>query len=240
MFLPDIPTGPSGVEECLLAWFQQFLSRPPTAGVFEVEAKLGRFVDKNSGGRISLPVHSETILDESSLWFRFESDIPVALHRHFNGLLNKEVSKGRLTYKHVRTVDNIYRGDAPKSKCRVTVDEKGNYVECIEKRRVADMAIFFPNAPFDVRISINEEVPMMRPTGSPFMDRRKDRMSYVLAADDSTSLQVDLTQVRQSGEATPRHELEMEFINPKNLASSAKSVSAFYAAIRNVVRATAI
>ena len=239
MFLPDIPTAPSGVEECLQSWFQQFLSRPPTAGVFEVEAKLGRFVDKSSGGRISLPVYSETVLNESSSWYRFESDIPIALHRHFNNLLNSEVSKKRLTYKHTRTVDNIYRGGGM-SKCRVTVDEKGDFVECIEKRRVADMAIFFPNAPFDIRISINEEVPMAKPTGSPSMDRRKDRLSYVLAKDETSTLQVDLTQVRQSGETSARHELEMEFLNPQYLASSPKSVSGFYAAIRNIVRATAI
>lgn len=235
MFLPDIQTAPSGVEECLQSWLHQFLSRAPSAGVYEVEAKLGRFLDKTTGERINLPVYSETILSESSNWYRFESDIPVALHRHFNSLLNKEVSKSRLSYKHVRSVDSVYSSGS--SKCRVTTDEKGNFIECIEKRRVSDLAIFFPNAPFDVRISINQEAPVPRPAGSPFMDRRKDRMSYILA---EHGLQVDLTQVRQSGEASPRHELEMEFLQPQLLASSTKSTNAFYLAIRNIIRATAI
>lgn len=239
MFLPDIPTAPSGVEECLFSWFQQYLAKAPSAGAYEVEAKLGRLLDKSTGSRIHMPILSEVVLNESSSWYRFESDIPVALHRHFNSLLNDEVAKKRLTYKHIRTVDSIYSG-AGLSKCRVTWDDKGNFVECIEKRRVADLAIFFPNAPFDIRISINEEVPMAKPVGMASMERRKDRMSYVLSCDDSTSLQVDLTQVKQSGESVARHEMEMEFLSPRILASSTKSVSAFFAAIRNIVKTTAV
>jgi hypothetical protein len=239
MFLPDVPITSSVIDERLSEWFRQHLTRPPLSGQYEVEAKLGLLMYKNSSQRISLQDTTETVLYDSSM-YRFESNIPLDLHRRFNGLLNSEVSKGRLSYRHTRTVDQMYRGSSyGHDKVRVTRDQGGRMVACIEKKRVADLAIFFPEAPFDVRISINVEIPLEGPSGFPEIERKKDRMSYVFLGKESR-IQLDLTQVKQSGEDFPRHELELEVIDPVILASSSKAVTSFSASLRNIVRAAAV
>lgn len=236
MFFPELNTVNSGLEELLFKWLQRFLVNGPRRGQFEIEAKLGYLVDKTTGNRVCLPVCSETILSDDGSWYRFESNIPTALHKHFNLLLNEQVSRRKLTYKHTKTVDILYKGLDSKNKARKTVDETDKLIECIEKRRISDIAIFFPNAPFDIRISINEEIPITpsQLSGSPLFERRKDRVSYT----SPLGMQLDLTQVKQSGET--KHELEIEVIDATSMVGSPQATRSFIDTIRNVINATSI
>ncbi|KAF8513759.1 CYTH-like domain-containing protein [Gautieria morchelliformis] len=184
----------------------------------EIEAKVGILRDE-SGQRLRLPVGVETILTPDSPVFKFESNMSLIQHRHYNTMLNNLISEPSpadgprtpLKHNHTRLVDSFY--PPPKGlreRLRVTVDEKtGKVVQCIRKVRLGDLNIYSPKRNADWRISVNLELPAQQPMGTPLSTRRKDRMTYT-----HQYCNIDLTQVQQSAThkqpATLLHELEIE------------------------------
>ena len=226
----------SHLESLLGDWLSKFAV--PGSGHVEIEAKIGVLLDKNTGRRINLPIQTEAVLNDAfTSNCRFESDIPAALHKHMNKLLNNEVSLGRLQYRHTKTLDKMYRNSISPDKVRVTVDESGNVIECIVKRRLSDLHIHFPQNHFDIRISVNEEIKSSPPYGTPVLERKKDRISYT-AESSGLKCQLDLTQVKQTGESMFRHELEIEVLNLADFASQKDLASPFLSCIRNILNAT--
>ncbi|RCH80349.1 mRNA-capping enzyme subunit beta, partial [Rhizopus stolonifer] len=188
-----------------------------------IEAKLGVLIDKQTNERIAIEALSETIIDpRHARYYRFESNMTLEQHRHFNNMLNDLVNKTqareykgeRIKYKHTIETDRFYEMPNSRQKCRVTTDKEGKIVPhgIIEKQRVADLNIHAPNQLLDYRISINIEKPQPKPTTSPSFERNKDRISY-----QHGNIAFDLTQVK--GPDTPtRHELELEFADASLLA----------------------
>ena len=150
-------------------------------------------------------------------WYRFESDLPVSLHRTINGLLNEQVGRypGSWRYRHERTSDLLYL-TPQRRKVRVTREAGpgGRLLGVMEKRRVADLSLHVPASPVDVRISVNTETRITAPPEDTLrswtleLERQKDRRTY----EYDHWLQVDLTQVVQ-GPHDVRHELELELVN---------------------------
>ncbi|KAJ2847098.1 mRNA-capping enzyme subunit beta [Coemansia brasiliensis] len=172
----------------------------------EIEGKLGQFIDKRTGQRISLPVISEAVLSEDKN-MRFESNMTVQQHAMFNKLLNQRVDEtrradfkgSRIEYMHTREIDHFYRIN--NTRIRVTRDKESNRVlGVITKNKVADLNIYSPRTKLDIRITINEEHPLEMPdteSHKPILERHKDRLSY---KQDIWSF--DLTQV-----VSPEHEI---------------------------------
>jgi len=208
-------------------------TRPDVGGHVEVEAKVGLLVDKGSGQRLALPVLVETILKPNEIDCQFESNMSAMQHKHFNTLLNnlKAASaqsshpSSPLAYSHKYLLDSFYPPDNQyeREKIRVTRDEKTKAVtECVRKLRLGDLNIYSPKRAADWRISVNLEIPVAHPVGTPTHSRRKDRMSY-----SHEEFNIDLTQVTSSSStnAPPEllHELELEIARPELLlATSAK------------------
>ncbi|KAH9925358.1 mRNA triphosphatase CET1 [Epithele typhae] len=172
-------------------------TRPPDAGgAVEVEAKIGVLKDRSSGQRIQLPVLVETILQPNGLDMRFESNMTGRQHQHFNKLLNQlklDQPALEISYEHLHLLDNFFapEGGGRGEKIRVTRDEKTGQVRaCVRKVRLADLNIFCPKRAVDWRVSVNLEIPVPPPIGTPSHSRRKDRMSYT-----HQEFVVDLTQV---------------------------------------------
>lgn len=110
---------------------------------------------------------------------RFESNMSLKQHHHFNQILNLQASEAShssytgapIKYKHTREIDSFYPPPPSassdghnKTKVRVTRDEKTGQVKnengrpaSIEKTRIADMNIFSPKRGFDFRISVSVE-----------------------------------------------------------------------------------
>ncbi|KAJ6508934.1 mRNA capping enzyme [Mycena sanguinolenta] len=207
-------------------------NRPPDLqGKVEVEAKVGLLRDRDTSQRLMLPVLVETIIAPDSIPLRFESNMSVAQHKHYNTRLNElKISSAQpgfpstpLAYTHLHLVDSFYPTDNPhdKEKIRVTRDEKtGAVVECMRKIRLGDLNIFSPKRAADWRISVNIEVPVSHPVGSPTHTRKKDRMSY-----SHEEFCIDLTQVHasMSSNSPPDilHELEIEIARPQFLLATA-------------------
>ncbi|KAI9505171.1 mRNA-capping enzyme subunit beta [Coemansia spiralis] len=202
----------------------------------EIEGKLGRIVDKNSGQRINLPVVSETALSDDKA-IRFESNMTLQQHATFNRLLNQRVDEtrrpefrgSRIEYSHTKEIDHFYKLDG--TRIRVTTDkESGQVIAVITKTKIADLNIYSPRTKLDIRISINEEKTLEKPDTDaikPLLERHKDRLSY---KQDLWSF--DLTQVispeQERGPVNPyalgppkttpavtTHELELEVARPE-------------------------
>ncbi|KAH6912667.1 CYTH-like domain-containing protein [Coprinopsis sp. MPI-PUGE-AT-0042] len=183
-------------------------------GLVEVEAKVGVLREPRSGARIHVPVLVESVLQPDALDVRFESNMSVTQHRHYNQLLNNLKTSSDspshpaspVEYSHLYLIDTsstptpqmtLTNGDRRLrggDKIRVTRDEKTNSV--VHPKRSADW-----------RISVNLEVPctLLQPGLLEFM--------------------IDLTQVvsHTSPGAPPQtsHELELEVSRPELLLATA-------------------
>ncbi|KAL9538324.1 hypothetical protein MBANPS3_011017 [Mucor bainieri] len=190
----------------------------------EIEAKLGVLIEKRTNQRINMGALSETNYMRQ---YRFESNMPLEQHRHFNKILNDMVNKTqareyrgeRIKYKHTIETDKFYEIPHTRKKLRVTTESAtGKIVPngIIEKVRVADLNIHAPNQALDFRISINRELPRTKPNSDSVFERNKDRISY-----QHGGIAFDLTQVKGAADKDPdvRHELELEFADANLLAT---------------------
>ncbi|KAL6701488.1 hypothetical protein J3F84DRAFT_10035 [Trichoderma pleuroticola] len=155
---------------------------------FEIEAKLGTLIDKDTNQRVDRFVATECILDDNGR-VAFRSSMTEAHHKSFNDFLNNVViqtdprnpnggaKRIPVIYKHRREIDRFFdlppemHGHLPgcvrarlgsrsrNVRVRVTYDQKTNHIlNKIIKARVADIDIHMPMAPMDCRISINLEM----------------------------------------------------------------------------------
>ncbi|KAG9227475.1 hypothetical protein PLEOSDRAFT_1046018 [Pleurotus ostreatus PC15] len=204
------------------------MTRPNMPGQVEVEAKIGVLRDL-SGSRLSLPVLVETILVPDTIECRFESNMSMHQHKHYNNLLNNLMNTSHqsnrpsppLEYNHLHLIDTFYPVEGQRQKVRVTREEQsGKVQECMKKIRLGDLNIYSPKRAADWRVSVNLEVPVPHPVGSASLTRRKDRLSY-----SHEEYKIDLTQVTSttSPNAPPQviHELEIEIARSELLLSTA-------------------
>lgn len=91
---------------------------PQSNGQLEIEAKIGKLIDKRTHDRLRLPVSTEVLIDDGTD-VAFESTMTEEQHALFNKLLNDAVQQSRvggkagrprvpMEYKHTREVDTFY------------------------------------------------------------------------------------------------------------------------------------
>ncbi|KAL7750030.1 mRNA-capping enzyme subunit beta [Sorochytrium milnesiophthora] len=187
----------------------QALANPNGGTEVEIEAKLGRLVWGNRpagpstpGVRIDVPVFCETVINMRDI--RFESDMTMVQHSHYNQMLNNLVgqSSSRIKYKHVREVDRFYQEPGPgKSKVRATYTQDTNaLVAVVRKHAIKHLNVYVPTALLDYRITVNIEQTVDLPKGiAPDFQRMKDRIMYT-----HEIVRVDLTQVKTNDKKGPR------------------------------------
>ncbi|KAF5022561.1 hypothetical protein F66182_5394 [Fusarium sp. NRRL 66182] len=153
---------------------------------FEIEAKLGTLIDKDTNHRVDRGIASECLLLDSHR-VAFKSSMTEAAHKKNNDFLNEIVKvthprgpmgghRVPVVYKHRREIDRFFElppdlqaripgcmrsrlGSRKSVRVRVTYDQKTQEVlGKIIKARVADIDIHFPGLPMDCRISINLEM----------------------------------------------------------------------------------
>ncbi|KAI1840077.1 hypothetical protein JX266_013727 [Neoarthrinium moseri] len=154
---------------------------------WEIEAKFGTIIDRQTNHRVHYPVNGECIMTEEAN-IAFRSSMTLAQHRSYNEWLNallatthprnpnnKPYQHVPISYKHRKEVDHFYelpsalyqRVPAALSslaqskqplKARVTTNqETGDVIAKIIKARIVDLNIHLPMTQFDCRISINLE-----------------------------------------------------------------------------------
>ncbi|KAH8655947.1 CYTH-like domain-containing protein [Ilyonectria robusta] len=152
---------------------------------FEIEAKLGTLIDKDTNHRVDRLLDSECVLHDSP---RIAFRSSMTEHKYFNDFLNQTViqtdprapngnTRVQVLYKHRREIDRFFElpsdlqgrlpgcmrarlGSRSKNvRVRVTYDQKTREVlGKIIKARVADINLHMPMCPMDCRISINLEM----------------------------------------------------------------------------------
>ncbi|KAK5170051.1 hypothetical protein LTR04_004869 [Oleoguttula sp. CCFEE 6159] len=149
----------------------------------EIEAKLGRLVDRSTKERIQLPVETATVINRDYL-VEFQSSMTEKKHKTLNSFLNKCVQDSynrsgqkqhAVRYEHRYERDtfqefssagvsslpaNIQRNLNPahRAKIRTTTNTKtGEQIAKILKARLADLHIYSPSTEFDYRISVSLE-----------------------------------------------------------------------------------
>ncbi|KAF2103156.1 mRNA triphosphatase CET1 [Rhizodiscina lignyota] len=155
---------------------------PPAIAHWEIEAKLGKIINKMTGERLDLGIQTEAVLRPNVHDVRFESGVTPQQYQRLNQYLNEatrlSMGKGRvpITYKHPRETDAFYELNQTgylqlpqmarqvinpnhKRKMRITTDSKTNQITAkIVKARVADIDILRPDNDLDLRISVNLEI----------------------------------------------------------------------------------
>ncbi|KAG8733534.1 mRNA-capping enzyme subunit beta [Ceratobasidium sp. 423] len=152
------------VAQQVCSWIEHFTQNLNPEHV-EIEAKLGVIIDKGSNARLRGLSLTECVLPPNlPIDTRFESNMPLQAHKHYNELLNKLVAQvvpgqPRVKYSHTKLVDEFY-GEGHGEKTRVTRDEKtGEVAACVRKKRIANLDVHSPKQGVDWRISINLEEP---------------------------------------------------------------------------------
>lgn len=147
---------------------------------FEIEAKLGKVIDRHTHNRLSLPVHTDTVLSPHAIDTAFESALTktqyARLNKYMNDLAGHSMRPGRskIKYSHPKQVDKFYQltragfealpievremmDPNHRPKLRITTDPSGTEKDRIVKIRVGDLEIYCPQNEFDIRISVNLE-----------------------------------------------------------------------------------
>ncbi|UNI24906.1 mRNA-capping enzyme subunit beta [Purpureocillium takamizusanense] len=153
---------------------------------FEIEAKLGTLIDKDTNHRVERYLETETVLQDTGR-VAFRSSMTEAHHKAFNEFLNQMViqtdpragtNRVQVHYKHRREIDRYFElppdlqnrlpgcvrsrlgARARNVRVRVTYDQRTREVlDKIIKARVADIDLHMPSCPMDCRLSINLEMP---------------------------------------------------------------------------------
>ena len=96
---------------------------PPPGGKLEIEAKLGKLIDRNTNDRIRLPVATECVInkDDPSVKLYFKSSMTEEQHRSYNLFLNEALTSSRqknldaeprarvpLGYVHTKETDSFF------------------------------------------------------------------------------------------------------------------------------------
>lgn len=201
----------------------------------ELEAKVGLIIDNITGQRPILPVLTECIINNDNREFRFESNIKIQDHKKMNQFLNEQVSKKLLQYKsHIKTIDSFSidpKSANPKIRITKKIPEM-TISSAIAKERLFDFLIYFPDAPYDLKVSFSDEksypyekLPTLLPTAD--YARIKNRICY---QETDGFIQYDLTQVSDKDGNFSSHEFEIEILPKQNV-----SLTKFSQSIRNVI-----
>lgn len=183
----------------------------------ELETKFGKIWDKAADRRISLPVTTESILDDSyavnNTYFKpgLDKEQYERLKKYLISLtkINKDQFKTVKFDQIDRQYREAQRNQVPKH-YRLTTDKSTQrIVQNIEKRKLASLFIFNPEMLFDYRLTMSIELPSSENPDrfsdvTPENERKKRRTSIF---HDSTSTRFDITDVLQKNKGRNAQEL---------------------------------
>ncbi|CCH58020.1 hypothetical protein TBLA_0A02200 [Henningerozyma blattae CBS 6284] len=201
----------------------------------ELEIKFGLIKDTKSSDRVTPPISSQAIF--TNLDSHLKPNIDEVLFRELKKFikntseLNEHVGKFSIIESNNR--DSLYRVGISTQRprfLRMSTDMKtGRIGQFIEKRNISSLLIFSPKDSYDMKISINLEIPV--PESEPpekFKDQRpiseriKDRISYI---HNDSCTRIDITNVKNlhqgiHGKDTEEtFEVELEINTPALLAA---------------------
>lgn len=206
---------------------------PDMRPLIEMEMKFGLILDRKTPDRISPPISSQAIFTEldAHMTPNIESPVFEELIKYLRGISEVSENSGKFSIIESHTKDSLYRVGVATQRprfLRMSTDiNTGRVAQFIEKRKVAHLLLFSPKDSYDVKISINLEIPVSDTEPpekykdqTPMSERGKQRVSFI---HNDSCTRIDVTKVEnqrgRSSSAELTHEVELEINTPALLGA---------------------
>ncbi|SJM81717.1 related to mRNA-capping enzyme subunit beta [Zygosaccharomyces bailii] len=226
-----------------------FSISPDLRPLVEMELKYGIIIDAKSPDRISPPVSTQTIYtDDGRMTPNVDQAVFEELKKYIHGVSELNENSGKFSVIESLTTDSLYRVGVATQRprfLRMSTDLKtGRVAQFIEKRKVSSLLIFSPKDSYDMKLSINLEIPVPEneppekyKDQTPISSRTKKRISYI---HNDSCTRIDVTEVerlqrgpkgRDNSSTTFEVELEINTAALMNSFDNIASDSKMYAAL---------
>lgn len=207
---------------------------PDLRPLIEMEMKFGVIMDRKSPDRISPPISSQAVYTELDAHMTPNIEPPVfeELKKYLRGISEVSENSGKFSIIESQTRDSLYRVGVATQRprfLRMSTDvNTGRVAQFIEKRKVAHLLLFSPKDSYDVKISINLEIPVSDTEPpekykdqTPMSERGKQRVSFI---HNDSCTRIDVTKVEnqrngRAGNSEVTHEIELEINTPALLSA---------------------
>lgn len=203
---------------------------PELRSFIELEMKFGVIIDAKGPDRVNPPVSSQCVFTEldAHLTPNIDASLFKELSKYIRGISEVTENTGKFSIIESQTRDSVYRVGLSTQRprfLRMSTDIKtGRVGQFIEKRHVAQLLLYSPKDSYDVKISLNLELPVpdndppeKYKSQSPISERTKDRVSYI---HNDSCTRIDITKVEnhnqnsKSRQSETTHEVELEINTP--------------------------
>lgn len=212
-----------------------FSISPELRPLIEMEMKFGVIMDAKTPDRISPPVSSQAVFTEldAGMTPNVDQSVFEELKKYIRGISEVNENTGKFSVIESHTKDSLYRVGVATQRprfLRMSTDMKtGRVAQFIEKRKVAHLLLFSPKDSYDVKISINLEVPVPEneppekyKDQTPVSERVKERVSYI---HNDSCTRIDVTNVERLNQGVrgkhteATQEIELEINTPALLSA---------------------
>ena len=213
---------------------------PDLRQFIEMEMKFGLIVDSKGTDRVNPPISSQAIFTDmdAHLTPNIDDVLFKELIKYIKGISELNENTGKFSVIESHTNDSLYRVGVSTQRprfLRMSTDIKtGRIGQFIEKRHVAQLMLYSPKDSYDIKISINLELPVPENEPpekfkgqEPINQRTKERVSYI---HNDSCTRIDITKVSnhnqgmKNSETEITHEVELE-INTPALLNSFENIS---------------
>ncbi|QLQ79750.1 hypothetical protein HG537_0C03990 [Torulaspora globosa] len=207
---------------------------PDLRPLIEMEMKFGVIMDRKTPDRINPPVSSQAVYTELDAHMTPNIEQPVfdELKKYLRGISEVNENSGKFSIIESQTKDSLYRVGVATQRprfLRMSTDmNTGRVAQFIEKRKIAHLLLFSPKDSYDVKLSINLEIPVpdteppeKYKDQTPMSERLKQRISFI---HNDSCTRIDVTKVSNQSNgrnSAPEitHEIELEINTPALLSA---------------------
>lgn len=208
---------------------------PELRQFIELEMKFGLIVEAKSPERVSPPIASQAIYTEQDAHMTPNVDGVLfnELNKYIRGVSEMAENSGKFSIIESQTKDSVYRVGLSTQRprfLRMSKDiQTGRVGEFIEKRHIAQLLLLSPKDSYDMKISLNLELPVPEneppekyQNQTPVSERSKDRVSYI---HNDSCTRIDVTKVQNHNQGVKgrhtelTHEIELEINTPALLTA---------------------
>lgn len=203
---------------------------PEVRPFIELEMKFGVLLESKSPDRVNPPISSQAVYTDMDAHLTPNVDELVfkELNKYIQGLSELTENSGKFNVIESETKDSVYRVGTSTQRprfLRMSSDVKtGRVGQFIEKRHISQLLIYSPKDSYDVKISLNLELPVpdndppeKYQHQTPVSSRTKERVSYI---HNDSCTRIDITKVHnhnqgiKSKDTEITHEIELEINTP--------------------------
>lgn len=208
---------------------------PEMRQFIELEMKFGIIVESKSPERVTPPISSQAVYTDmdSHLTPNIDEALFKELNKYIFSLSELNENSGKFNIIESQTKDSVYRVGLSTQRprfLRMSTDiQTGRVGQFIEKRHVSQLLLFSPKDSYDMKISLNLELPVpgndppeKYKSQTPVSERSKDRISYI---HNDSCTRIDITKVQNHNQGVKgrhteiTHEVELEINTPALLTA---------------------